>query len=77
MGQSAGAYALAAPFWVGLYLVFAYNPEGVVDSSGKVASEVERFYFTGYVISPLGLGNFKPITLLFDSSPVPFLYLVL
>lgn len=53
-------------FWVGLYLVFSYNPEGVVNSSGKVASDVERFYFTGYVISTLGLGNFKPITPLFE-----------
>ena len=53
-------------FWVGLFLVFSYNPEGVVSSSGKVASDVERFYFTGYVISTLGLGNFKPITPLFE-----------
>ncbi len=53
-------------FWTGLFLIFSYNPEGVVSSSGKIASTLERFYFTGYVISTLGLGDFKPITPLFE-----------
>ncbi len=52
--------------WIGLFLVFSYNPAGVVSSSGVMASAVERFYFTGYVISTLGLGNFKPITPFFE-----------
>lgn len=53
-------------FWTGLFLVFSFHPEGVVSSSGKVASAVERFYFSGYVLSTLGLGNFKPVTPFFE-----------
>ena len=53
-------------FWIGLFFVFSYNPEGIVSSTGKVASAVERFYFTGYVFSTMGLGNFKPITPFFE-----------
>lgn len=53
-------------FWTGLFLVFSYYPEGVVSSSGKTASAVERFYFSGYVLSTLGMGNFKPVTPFFE-----------
>ena len=52
--------------WLGLFLVFSYNPEAIVDSSGKIASAVERLYFTGYVLSTLGIGNFKPTTPFFE-----------
>ena len=62
-------------FWVGLFLVFSSNPEGVVSSSGIVASTVERFYFTGYVISTMGLGNFKPITPFFEILTSSFSFL--
>ena len=62
-------------FWVGLFLVFSYNPEGVVSSSGIVASAVERFYFTGFVISTMGLGNFKPITPFFEVLTSTFSFL--
>ena len=62
-------------FWIGLFLVFSYNPEGVVSSSGKIASAVERFYFTGYIFSTMGLGNFKPVTPFFEVLTSTFSFL--
>jgi hypothetical protein len=52
--------------WLGLFLVYSYNPEAIQTSSGKVASSVERLYFTGYVLSTLGIGNFQPTTSFFE-----------
>ncbi|WP_160164087.1 potassium channel family protein [Nafulsella turpanensis] len=52
--------------WLGLFLVYSFNPEGIVDSSGREATVVERIYFTGYVLSTLGIGNFKPTTPFFE-----------
>ncbi|MEQ9442760.1 MAG: ion channel [Cyclobacteriaceae bacterium] len=52
--------------WLGLFLVFSYRPEGIVNSDGRVATAVERLYFTGYVLSTLGIGNFTPTTPLFE-----------
>lgn len=52
--------------WLGLFLVFSYNPEAIVNSSGRVASSIERLYFTGYILSTLGIGNFKPTTPFFE-----------
>jgi hypothetical protein len=52
--------------WAGLFLVFSYAPEAIVNNNGKVASAVERLYFTGYVLSTLGLGDFQPVTPFFE-----------
>lgn len=52
--------------WLGLFLVYSSNPEAIVNSGGREASAVERFYFTGYVLSTLGVGNFKPTTPFFE-----------
>lgn len=52
--------------WLGLFLVFSYNPEAIVNSSRRAASSVERLYFTGYILSTLGIGNFKPTTPFFE-----------
>ena len=52
--------------WFGLFLVFSYNPEAIVNANGRVANVVERLYYTGYIISTLGLGNFKPISGFFE-----------
>ena len=52
--------------WIGLFLVFSYYPEGVTNSDSRPANWVERLYFTGYILSTLGLGNFKPITPFFE-----------
>jgi len=46
--------------WLGLYLVYSFQPEAIVNDDGRAASNIERFYFTGYTLSTLGIGNFKP-----------------
>ena len=52
--------------WFGLFLVFSFHPEGITNSKGSPASAVERLYFTGYVLSTLGIGNFKPTIPFFE-----------
>lgn len=52
--------------WLGLFLVFSYDPAGVTNSSSTPANWTERLYFTGYILSTLGLGNFKPVTPFFE-----------
>lgn len=52
--------------WFGLYLVFSFNPEAIVSSNGRTATWVERLYYTGYILSTLGIGNFKPVTGFFE-----------
>lgn len=46
--------------WVGLFLVYSWDPEAITNSKGRPANLVERLYYTGYILSTLGLGNFKP-----------------
>ncbi len=48
--------------WIGLYLVFSYQAEHIVNNDGRMANNWERLYFTGYTLSTLGLGNFQPVT---------------
>lgn len=52
--------------WIGLYLVFSFQPEDIVDNDGRMANNWERLYFTGYTLSTLGLGNFQPVTPFFE-----------
>lgn len=52
--------------WLGLFLVYSWNPEAITNSNGRPANLWERLYFTGYIISTLGLGNFKPISGFFE-----------
>jgi len=52
--------------WLGLFLVFSSNPEAIVNESARPADTWERLYYTGYVLSTLGLGNFKPLTPAFE-----------
>src|SRR5690554_4551151 len=37
--------------WLGLFLIFSYRPEAIVNNEGRPASITERVYFTGYVLS--------------------------
>lgn len=53
--------------WLGLFLIYSSHPEAIVNSKGSVASTIERLYFTGYVLSTLGMGNFYPTTILFET----------
>jgi hypothetical protein len=52
--------------WLGLYLVFSSNAQGIVNDNGRPADTWERIYYTGYTLSTLGLGNFKPVTPAFE-----------
>lgn len=52
--------------WFGLFLVFTYDPSGITNSDSRPANWVERLYYTGYILSTLGLGNFKPTTPFFE-----------
>ncbi|WP_029035011.1 potassium channel family protein [Salinimicrobium terrae] len=55
-------------FWmlllfIGTYVVFTAGEEMVVNgTTGLPATHPERFYFTGYVLSTLGIGDFVPGT---------------
>lgn len=52
--------------WTGLFLVYSSNPGAIVNSDGIVANLWERLYFTGYVLSTLGIGNFYPTSGFFE-----------
>ncbi|HSI71339.1 MAG TPA: hypothetical protein VK941_13975 [Gillisia sp.] len=52
--------------WIGLFLVYSFNPDGMTNDSGRVANWVERLYYTGYTLSTLGVGNFKTTTVFFE-----------
>ena len=52
--------------WLGLFLVYSSNPEAITNSSGRAAYNWERLYFTGYILSTLGMGNFKPVSPFFE-----------
>src|SRR5690554_3584432 len=52
--------------WLGLFLVFSYRPEVIINDEGRAASNIERIYFTGYILSTLGIGNFKPVLPLYE-----------
>lgn len=48
--------------WVGLFFLFSSDPEALINTDGRIATSAERFYFTGYTLSTLGLGDFMPVT---------------
>lgn len=52
--------------WLGLFLLYSFNPEAIVNAEGDTADVWERLYFTGYVISTLGMGNYYPTTPFFE-----------
>ncbi|KEO75504.1 ion channel [Anditalea andensis] len=48
--------------WAGLYFVFTYDADAILNNEGIRATDSERLYFTGYVLSTLGNGDFFPIS---------------
>lgn len=52
--------------WFGLYLIYSSDPDTIINSKGIAANALERLYFTGYVLSTLGMGNFYPTTVPFE-----------
>lgn len=52
-----------ALLWIGVFLIFLSDQNSVVDSATLIpAGTVDRFYFSGYLLSTLGNGDFKPQT---------------
>lgn len=46
--------------WIGNALIFSADPQAVVHSSTRAAaSYTDRIYYAGYVLSTLGIGDFK------------------
>lgn len=49
--------------WLGVFLIFLSDQNSVLDSKTLVpAGTIDRFYFSGYLLSTLGNGDFKPQT---------------
>lgn len=47
--------------WLGVFFIFLYDQNSVLDSTTLIpAGTVDRFYFSGYLLSTLGNGDFKP-----------------
>lgn len=52
--------------WAGLYFIYSSDPDAIVTNDGRVANTWERLYHTGYTLSTLGIGDFKPNTPVFQ-----------
>lgn len=47
--------------WFSVFLIFSSSKYSVIDSiTGKPADYVQRFYFSGYILSTLGNGEYRP-----------------
>ena len=51
-----------AGLWLGWFMVFAAGDATVVDQAGRTADGWSRFYFAGFVIFTLGVGDYTPGT---------------
>nr|MBI1230314.1 hypothetical protein [Cytophagales bacterium] len=47
-------------FWIGIFLVFSYDPTSIITKDNHVATAMERLYFSGFVFSTLGIGDIGP-----------------
>jgi hypothetical protein len=53
--------------WLGAFLLLLTDPLSVLDSSTNVAATTwEKLYFSGYTLSTLGNGDFKPGSTIWD-----------
>jgi hypothetical protein len=46
--------------WLGLFLVFTFDKQSIIQDDDQAANAIERLYYTGTVLSTLGMGNFFP-----------------
>lgn len=47
--------------WLGAFLIFASDPDSVLHSQNSLSTGLgEKFYYTGYVLTTMGLGDFRP-----------------
>jgi hypothetical protein len=54
-------------FWVSLFLIYTSDPDSIVNSTTlRAASASERLYYTGYVLSTLGNGDFRSVSAAFQ-----------
>lgn len=49
--------------WIGLFFLYSANPDAITNNQDRAANSIERLYFTGYVLSTLGMGNFYPTSI--------------
>lgn len=50
-----------AILFLGVFIIYTADEQMVVNgTTGLPATKIERFYFTGYVLSTLGIGDFVP-----------------
>ncbi|MEX2594622.1 MAG: hypothetical protein WD426_17760 [Anditalea sp.] len=48
--------------WIGVFLIFASQPTSVIMSgTGAAATLSEKFYYSGYVLTTMGLGDQEPL----------------
>lgn len=46
--------------WIGYTCIFSFQYDSIIHSDTEIpASPIEKFYYTGYVLSTLGIGDFK------------------
>lgn len=50
----------ASLVWVSLFMIFSSDPESILDKDNQIATNYERLYFTGFVLSTLGMGDITP-----------------
>ena len=55
-------FVWVAGLWLGWFLVFSAGDRTVVDNSGIAAGGWSRFYFAGFSIFTLGVGDYSPGT---------------
>ncbi len=61
--------------WLGVFFVFLYDQNSVLDSATLIpAGTIDRFYFSGYLLSTLGNGDFKPQTGVWQISATLFTF---
>ena len=47
--------------WLGVFLIFASNPDSVLQSGTNLPTDLwEKFYYAGYILSTMGLGDLGP-----------------
>lgn len=53
--------------WLGFYILLLAGDQSVVSSSTEIATDAfDKFYYSGYVLSTMGNGDFKPGTSLWQ-----------
>src|SRR5690606_5501334 len=47
--------------WIGVFLIFSFSPDSVLHSNSNQPTDMwEKIYFSGYLLSTMGLGDYVP-----------------